>query len=382
MCGRPRQEHLGFHDPGPLAREVHGHAVRRSFDARDLGSAPEVEPFRATVGEASCDVVVEDREQHRFLLDDRDVRAERGEHMAELGRAGAAADDHHRRGARVDPHDRVGRVERNVVEAGDLRDDGAGAGREDHVFAPELFPADFEHPRRDEPRLAEVHVDTAAPAVHEPVGGVPVEAREHAVADRGPVRAEELGVDPVPAGGAHRLRDVGRVRQHLRRDTTAIQARAAEAVALDDRDPQTVDLRHREHVARPRADDHQVVVDHRRRIRQPGSGVAKRDNGWWRCRALRGNPENSRWRNQRMAAITRQQLVEKSPHGADNSDNSWCGRSDPAGRSQSGSNRTGAPNAARRAARRSAASTGVPAMRMSSALPAARGMSKPSALAR
>jgi O-succinylbenzoate synthase len=48
----------------------------------------------------------------------------------------------------------------------------------------------------------------------------------------------------------------------------------------------------------------------------------------------------------------------------------------------SDANTTGASNAARRAARRSAASTGAPATSTSSTLPAARGRSKPSAVAR
>ena len=190
--------------------------------------------------------------------------------MTHLSRDVAAADDHHRRRQRVDPHDRVGGVERNVVQADDLGDARPGADCEHDSFAAELLPVDLEHPGSDEAGLADVHIDpTPAPGLDR-VLRRRIDAREDAVADGGPVGADQLGADPVAAGVADRLGDIGRVHQHLRRDAAAVEAGTAEPIALDDRDTQTVEARGREHVAGPRADDHQVVVGHRRRIRAAG----------------------------------------------------------------------------------------------------------------
>jgi hypothetical protein len=121
----------------------------------------------------------------------------------------------------------------------------------------------LEHPGGDKAGLVAVHIDPTAAPERNRLVGQRVDSRENAVAHGGPVGADQLGADPVAAGMAYRLGNIGRVHQHFRRDAAAVEAGTTEPIALDDRDTQAIEAGGREHVARSRADDHQVVVDHR-----------------------------------------------------------------------------------------------------------------------
>ena len=92
-----------------------------------------------------------------------------------------------------------------------------------------------------------------------PPAEIGIDPAEDAVTDDRPVGAVELRVDPELRGGLRRHRHVGREDEHLGGDAPAVETRAAEHVALDERDlPAVEELRNR--VARPAPDDDQVEL--------------------------------------------------------------------------------------------------------------------------
>ena len=135
------------------------------------------------------------------------------------------------------------------------------------MLAAQLLAVHLQHARPDEPCLPEVHVDARATPVGDGALVHGVETPEDPFPDRRPVGTAGLGVDAVPARMPHRLRDVSGVDEHLGRDAAAVDARAPEEVALDDRDAEALEAVRRQHVAGAGAHDHEVVVRHPRRIR-------------------------------------------------------------------------------------------------------------------
>jgi len=250
--------------------EVNSDAVPGSLDAGDMSVEADVEAFLVAVGESLGDVVVEGAEQPRSSVHDGDLGTERSEHVTHLSRHVAAAHHHHRRRQRLDPHDGVRGVKRHLAKADDLGQARSGADREHNLFAADLLAGDVEDPGRHESGLAQVHVDPATTSKRHRFVGQRIDTPEHPVADGGPVGADQVGVDAVAAGVAHRLGHVGRVHEHFRRDTAPVEAGSAEPITLDDRHPQTVQALDWQHVARPRPDDHQVIVGHHRMIRAAG----------------------------------------------------------------------------------------------------------------
>ena len=102
-----------------------------------------------------------------------------------------------------------------------------------------------------------------------------VDAAEHPVADRRPVRPGPFGTDPEPARVPDRLGDVGGVDQHLRRDAPPVEAGAAEPVAFDHGDTPAGELLGRQHVPATRTHDDKVITVYSHTIRpsRPSSGA-------------------------------------------------------------------------------------------------------------
>jgi hypothetical protein len=176
-----------------------------------------------------------------------------------------------------DAQDRVARVVRHLVEAGDVGDERLRSRGDDHALAADPDAVDLELAFADEAGVALVDHDVVeAVTVLPPTLGDRVDATEHAADDRRPIRPVEVGGDAVLGGvgrAARRLGDVGGVDQHLRRDATTVEAGAAEGAAFDHRDAPAVHLGADQRVAGTGTDDDEVEGLGSRGVRhgvQPG----------------------------------------------------------------------------------------------------------------
>jgi hypothetical protein len=209
-----------------------------------------------------------------------DVRAQRREDVPELrGDESAAGDDDVVRQF-LDPHDGVRGVVGDGVQAGDVGDHRARSGGEHiavgrDVGVPAGVQLDVHRLRPGEPPGAGVHGDVRAlvalpvpPAAY----GDRVDAAEDAVADGAPVHVLDVSLDAERRGAVQRVRDLGRVLEHLRRDAAHVQAGAAEEIVLDDRDGPVVEGRSGYRVAGAGADDDEVVMGHGPKAMRPAFG--------------------------------------------------------------------------------------------------------------
>ena len=202
-------------------------------------------------------------------MHDRDLRSETLEDVAEFGRDEPAAQDDQVFGQRVDPHDRVGGVERRAFESVDVRHlrpcarsqhDAVGADLGDRA----VLQSDRHGAIADESGVALEDGDVVlALAVLDPIRSNGVDPVEDPVTDRWPVRAVRGDVHVHHRSGLGRLdHPVRRQHQHLRWDASGVQAGAAEGATFDDRDVPVLELGAEDRVARSGSDDEQVEVSH------------------------------------------------------------------------------------------------------------------------
>ena len=199
----------------------------------------------------------------RASLHDGHLRAEGAEDVAHLGGDEATTDDDQRRRYPLDPHDGVGGVVLDGAEPGDRRYDRARSGGDDDLLCAQVLPGHLKHLRRDETGGRGVDIDAAAPPVLDRPVMDRVDPAEDPLPDRRPIDPVEGRVHAETLRLHHRPGDIGGDDEHLRRDAPSIEAGTPEAVGLDDRRPQPVQLRAEEHVAASRPDDDQIIGTHR-----------------------------------------------------------------------------------------------------------------------
>ena len=166
-------------------------------------------------------------------LDDRDVGAERLPDARELDADDAAAEDRDLLRDEVELERLLARDDAAAdLEAGQRA--RVGAGGEHDVLADEAVVADLDGVRGDEAALAFDEGDAAR--LDESLQALEL-ARDDALAvlrHRRDVDALERRADAELRGLAGVVGDLGGVQQRLRRDASAVQARAAELVLLDE----------------------------------------------------------------------------------------------------------------------------------------------------
>ena len=213
-------------------------------------AAPALDPRRIGVGQDADAFVLQDladrlrdvrvlaRDQPLVALDDGHLAAEAPVHLAELQADVAAAEDHQVRGQEVDGHHR-GVVEiGHGIDAGERRDVGATADVDEDLVGREPLVADRHLLRPDEAGVT--HVDGDAVGLAQPF----LDSLVGDLDDRVLARLDRLHVDPDRAldddaevrGPARDVRGAGARDQGLGRDAAVVDAGAAEALALDDRD--------------------------------------------------------------------------------------------------------------------------------------------------
>lgn len=154
-------------------------------------------------------------------------------------------------GRLVDPHHRVARVDAaggvDAVEAVDVEQVGARAGRDDHAVGRDLLTRrqrEATLPDETGGRGIHGHVVLAAPVALSTRGDLVDPVGEDPVADGRPVDGDVAAdMHPEPLGLARLEHAVGGQDEHLGRDATDVEAGAAERALLDDRDVEPLEPR-------------------------------------------------------------------------------------------------------------------------------------------
>lgn len=259
-------------------RSPHGDrdAVAPPCHGGDLGVEQDPVPSRGEFGEPRRHLLVLGHQQPLPVLHDRDVRPERVEDVAELGRDEPSADDDQGRGHLVDPHDGVRGVVGHGVEPGDVGDHRARPDRHDDRLPADLLGADLQHLRRDEAGRFGVHVDAAVPAEAHRAFVERVDPPEHPVADGPPLHGFHRRADAEPCGLPRLHHRVGGDDQHLAGDAAPVEARPAEPSWVDGRGAQMGEFVAEQHVAAAHSQNHEVVVLHVRPPSVPDESVSSR----------------------------------------------------------------------------------------------------------
>ena len=239
------------------------------YDPFDMRPEHQVEPVGGELGVALRDVVILGTEQSVAAVDDRDLRAERPEDVAELGGDEPPTEHDEVLGQMGDVHDRVAGVKRHLVDAGNLRYERPRAGGDHHPLAADLLSVDDQRSLADEAgRCPRTPSRSGGEPILAPTFGDRIDPAEHAFTIAGQSADSNRGRHPVLGSVVlgRRLGDVGCVDQHLRWDAATVQACAAEGPPLDDGDSPTVHLVVDHRVSRPRADDDQVILFRRHSV--------------------------------------------------------------------------------------------------------------------
>lgn len=202
-------------------------------------------------------------------LNDVDLDPEAREHMGQLDRDIAAAQNDHAGGQGVETHDGVRGLERNPRLRHDRRDQRA-ATRGDHDLlrsdADLIIDHQFVGTCEASTALEHGYICRLDPALTPCERGL-VQPRADPVPDRRPVDLVECRRQAELRGAADLHRQIRGVDKHLGRDTTPIEARPPEATALDERHPAPTDVIRDDHVAGTGADDRQRKLFHRPSLR-------------------------------------------------------------------------------------------------------------------
>jgi hypothetical protein len=268
---------------GVAGDHVQGDPSPRAPHRQNLPAEAEVPALGGDLGEPCRDLVVLLAQQPWRPVDDRDLDPERGEDVRHLGTDVAPAEDAEAPGQAIQAHHRVAGEVGDVGKPGDQRDRGPAAVREHDLVgsqrlrAPPLVELDADLLWSDEAGRAledgdvRAILDAVAPAGL----GDRIDPAEDAVADRGPVDAQQLLPNAEASRLAWRVGDVGGVYEHLGRDAADVEAGSAERAALDDRDRPVVEAGIEDRVARAGADDAEVEVRHPHIVTVARTGKSK-----------------------------------------------------------------------------------------------------------
>ena len=251
-------------------------APRGSLDCGNAGIEAEIDPSVShLVGKRAANVVVEAAKKERTPVELRHLDPEAAKHPRELDRDVTAPDDDDPLRQSLQVKDVVGSD--GMLDAGNVRKHRPAAGRDENVAGGDRASghgngvgADDRCPRIVEPcarSFDEVPVDPVQAldlAILVRDEGGPVERGCSGGSGRpGGLRASGLPPPPEPGRVLEVLREVGGIHEELLRDTSHVDAGAAEKTLFRHRDARAVPGRdpRRPGPSGPRTDDEEVVVE-------------------------------------------------------------------------------------------------------------------------
>ena len=239
---------------------LRGDAAILRVEAANPGVQQDVETPLIDAGECLRDGVVLALDERSAVVGDGDLCSQRAEEMRHLRTDVSTADDQQRVRLRLEVHDGVRRMIRDVFQPWNIRHHRPRPGTEHNAISGDAVSARLQHMRCHEPSRGVVHRHVRLrPAVLRPRLGNGIDFLPHAAHEPPPIHAFQGVAQPQMRAMPRHFGYFRRIQQHLGGDAAAVQTRAAKLVRLYDRQPPRIHFRHGNHVAGTRANDDQVI---------------------------------------------------------------------------------------------------------------------------